>query len=114
MLGRSPGEVLENYLAPLKESVSCVTTEGLVARQIKPFTERHYALQFNAPVFRLSGDDPIALSIRQRFAVRPQRDHKAVTLVDARLYTGIKSRHRALGLGELLRKLYLERRSLLR
>ena len=43
-----------------------------------------------------------------RFVVGPQRDHEAVTLVDARLHSRLKRSHRALGFGEPLRKLDFE------
>ena len=49
-----------------------------------------------------------------RFVESPQRDHEAVTLVDARLHSWLKSSHRALGLGEPLSKLDFELRDLMR
>ena len=54
------------------------------------------------------------LSRRHRFVVGPQRDHEAVTLVDARLHSRLERSHGALGFGEPLRKLDLELRDLLR
>src|ERR1700685_912446 len=44
----------------------------------------------------------------QRCVVGPQRDHEAVTLVEARLPPRLKSTHRALGLGEPLRQIHFE------
>ena len=51
---------------------------------------------------------------RRGFVVGPQRDHEAVTLVDARLHAGIESGHRAAGCGEPLGKLDFEGRGLMR
>ena len=48
-----------------------------------------------------------------RFVVGPQRDHEAVTLVDPRLYSWLKSTHRRPGFGEPLSKLDLELGALL-
>ena len=48
------------------------------------------------------------------FVVGPQRDHEAVTLIDARLHPRVESGHRAPGLGEPLSKLDLELCDLLR
>ncbi len=48
------------------------------------------------------------LSRRHRFVVGPQRDHEAVTLVDAGLHSRLKSSHRALGSGEPLSKVDFE------
>ena len=45
---------------------------------------------------------------RRRFVVAPQRDHEAITLVDAGLHPRLKSRHRAPGFREPLSKLDFE------
>jgi hypothetical protein len=46
--------------------------------------------------------------------VGPQRDGEAITLINARLYSGFQSSHRAPGFGEPLGKLDLELRGLMR
>ena len=48
------------------------------------------------------------------FVVGPQRDHEAVMFVDARLHSRLQRGHRALGLGEPLRKVDFELRDLVR
>ena len=48
------------------------------------------------------------LSRWHRFVVGPQRDHEAVTHVDARLHSRLKRSHRALGFREPLGKLDFE------
>ena len=48
------------------------------------------------------------VSRRYRLVVGPQRDHEAVTHVDARLHARLKRSHRALGFGEPPRDLDFE------
>ena len=48
------------------------------------------------------------LSSCRGFVVGPQRDHKAITLVDAWRHSRLKSRHRAPGFREPLSKLDFE------
>ena len=48
------------------------------------------------------------------FVVGPKRDHEAITLIDARLHSRLKSSHRTPGFREPLSKLDLELRDLLR
>ena len=51
---------------------------------------------------------------RRGFVVGPQRDHEAVTLVDAWLDSRLESSHRAPGFGEPLGKLDFELCDLMR
>ena len=49
-----------------------------------------------------------------RVVVGPQRDDEAITLINARLYSGVQSSYRAPGFGELLGKVDLELCGLMR